>query len=497
MKLRIIILIALLLLFSSAALIAQPVDLIVLLDISESLLPVFEDILDYLIRDILQSHLQFGDYFHLLAFAGSTHFELSEQVNSTEDIERILKRVFLLQPLGTHTDIVGAIQYIYQYAVDLPVSRPKTILMLTDGIHDPPPKSPFQPDRRDIKQEIFNSAVQFANKRWDFRIVLLPEGVRPQEGAPVITELKEALKAEVATYPKKTDESFSNKALGNPSIKTEENLGKIGKEFALPIYVTNHDSQTRTFRLLRLYLNGENVLLNNPEINVEPKKTKTFQAEVLLPDGIDPGECKLTFVPEFSNGRRFSPKEIGVTVVLTGRDFFQGVLPWKITILILLGLLAAALLILFLVKFRKNLDAIFMKSTQSERFDEHESIPVIELIVEGQNKEIGLRNVHSLAQGHSLCVGGGGSPFVIFLYPFPPCIGRIKNEDGTFLFVAEKKGFFPPNAREVSQNCLEKRMRAVSQTGKNVTFYFRKYISPLERINRIMGLTQKPGLSER
>ena len=69
MRLRVLTFIIMLLLLTSVTLSAEPVDVIILLDVSESVFPIFEDILDYLIRDILQSHLQFGDYFHLLTFA--------------------------------------------------------------------------------------------------------------------------------------------------------------------------------------------------------------------------------------------------------------------------------------------------------------------------------------------------------------------------------------------------------------------------------------------
>jgi len=73
-------------------------------------------------------------------------------------------------------------------------------------------------------------------------------------------------------------------------------------------------------------------------------------------------------------------------------------------------------------------------------------------------------------------------------------IWRIKNESGSFVFKPVKLDYFPPVSEESVKNCLEKRLQAVSQTGKKVTFFFREYISPLEQINRIMRLTKKAGL---
>ena len=48
---------------------AVPLDFVVLLDISESMLPYFDDTINYLIGDLLKQHLVEFDGFHLLTFA--------------------------------------------------------------------------------------------------------------------------------------------------------------------------------------------------------------------------------------------------------------------------------------------------------------------------------------------------------------------------------------------------------------------------------------------
>jgi hypothetical protein len=119
---------------------------------------------------------------------------------------------------------------------------------------------------------------------------------------------------------------------------------------------------------------------------------------------------------------------------------------------------------------------------------------IIECIVKGQNKNVGFRNVHRIDHGQSLCFGGDGSPFVIFLYPFPRCIGKVENSKGSIHFIPLKKEYFTNQFQTVRKNCLNYTIELISDTNKHVTFFFQEYISPLERINRIMCLTKTSGL---
>ena len=113
---------------------ATDIDFIVLLDVSESMLPYFDDTVYYLIRDILSLHLEPGDRFHFISFANTPEIELATEIQEDNQVESILSRILLLQPLGRYTDLVFAFNYLYTYARDLSASSKKRILILTDGI---------------------------------------------------------------------------------------------------------------------------------------------------------------------------------------------------------------------------------------------------------------------------------------------------------------------------------------------------------------------------
>ena len=53
-------------LFAAFNMAAEPMDMIVLLDVSQSMFPYFDDTINFLLKDIVDGHLQTGDGFHLL-----------------------------------------------------------------------------------------------------------------------------------------------------------------------------------------------------------------------------------------------------------------------------------------------------------------------------------------------------------------------------------------------------------------------------------------------
>jgi Mg-chelatase subunit ChlD len=138
------------------------IDLIVMVDTSESMFRVFPDLVSYLLTDLLTKRLRFGDTFHLLTFADTPEVEISSVVDTEQSIERILRRLFLLKPLGSYTDLVAALKFLAAYTRELPEGNRKTILLLTDGVHDPPPDSLYRLDPEQVRRELFQTAQEIA-----------------------------------------------------------------------------------------------------------------------------------------------------------------------------------------------------------------------------------------------------------------------------------------------------------------------------------------------
>ena len=120
---------------------ASNVDLIVMVDTSASMLPYFDDLMTYLVQDLLVDRLHRGDTFHLLSFDSTPEVEIALEINSAEAANRAYGRIQLLHALGRYTDLVAALQFLSKYAKELPETNPKQIILITDGVNDPPPGS--------------------------------------------------------------------------------------------------------------------------------------------------------------------------------------------------------------------------------------------------------------------------------------------------------------------------------------------------------------------
>ena len=121
---------------------AENIDLVVMVDTSASMFPYFDDLMNYLVHDLLATRLHRGDTFHLLSFDSTPEVEIALEINSAEAADRAFGRILLLHPLGRYTDLVGRLQFLYKYAKELPETNPKQIILITDGVNDPPPGSP-------------------------------------------------------------------------------------------------------------------------------------------------------------------------------------------------------------------------------------------------------------------------------------------------------------------------------------------------------------------
>ncbi len=142
MKKRIVLIILLALCAFSIS--AKPIDVVVMLDTSESVLPIYEDLVNYIVKNVLTNHVRFGDTFHLISFDSKPELIYSRQLQNSDDLEEVVAALFLLNPLGKHTDLIMALNFLNQHVSTLSDAGSSEIIILTDGIHDPPPDSPFR-----------------------------------------------------------------------------------------------------------------------------------------------------------------------------------------------------------------------------------------------------------------------------------------------------------------------------------------------------------------
>ncbi len=189
----------------------DPKDIVVMIDISASMDPYFEDLVHYFKDDILKEVVRFGDSFHFLSFSSRPEIEISEDMADEKSLQKIILKLYSLKPLGLYTDLVAAVRFLTDFATALPPQREKVILLLSDGIHDPPPRSPYYNiDRKEFIEDLRSQARIIKQKGWAVHILQMPMQEQSERipGEPTQTEnalkiFADELDTNVADYSEK------------------------------------------------------------------------------------------------------------------------------------------------------------------------------------------------------------------------------------------------------------------------------------------------------
>jgi len=366
---RLALLLSILLLVAVSALPAG-IDLVVMVDTSASMFPVFDDLVNYLLRDILENRLREGDSFHLLSFAGSTEKELSESIEATSDLAAIIARILLLKPLGSHTDLIGALETLYEYVRALPEDNSKLVLILTDGIHDPPPGSPNRVGSEEALARLLANTERIRREGWEVRILRTGEDATLREGeeatlregedawlpsqgqeatlregqeatlpsqgeeapaaaedreveaaaqAPggepgaqdLLEELAEGLSTEVVEMEEPASSAsgmLSGRLTGFATLSFPGDLGAVSRRVQVPFAVTSFSDQPLDLTLAAVTYGERNLLAAPARVRVSPQASGQLDASLRLPPGLSPGPQRLPVVLSFSDPEvRISP----------------------------------------------------------------------------------------------------------------------------------------------------------------------------------------------
>jgi len=519
---------------------ASPGELIVLLDVSESVFPIFDDLVEYLLRTTLTDQMKIGDTFHLMTFAGYTEIIFEKKITSEEDIEDAVSNILLLHPLGRYTDLVRAMKDLYEYVLLLPQDTEKTILVLTDGVHDPPPDSPYNYSDEETAAVLQETAEKIKRMGWEVFLLRLPQetqrsgedipktdeyerteagtsedvllenqaGEEPETKQPSVSDDQQgtdidsfitALDIDAGNYTEENREEITNITFGVPKITFPAPLGEVKNKTRVSFGVKNFSNEKVLVKLNSILYEGKNILIKPASVLLEPDEENTLKTKIQFPEYLTPGSHSLEITLEFDEDLLVSPSKGYLNVTLTGKSGedkirnISDILPFFIIILI-----AAVILILFFV-LRKFMQGVSggsgvhgqVKFQTDKTFINAEHRP-LELNVKNQNHNIGLRNVQAIRKNSPLGVGGRGSSFLIFIVDFPKNIGEIRYDGESYTFSVLQPEYFPEGAEDI-KDCLGVEITAVCRQGHAVTFLFQEYISKLEKINLIMHLADKPG----
>ena len=110
----------------------------------------------------------------------------------------------------------------------------------------------------------------------------------------------------------------------------------------------------------------------------------------------------------------------------------------------------------------------------------------LELHVEGQNKNIGKRNVHTLTPGSRRSVGGGLSSFSIFLVQVPSSIAEVRYDGEKCSLALLQPEYFPEAESNIIEDCINKSIKVKSDKGYEMTITIRPYENQTDKLNNLL-----------
>lgn len=361
------------------------VDLIVLLDSSQSMIPYYNEVVDYVVSGTLREYMRFGDAFHLISFADSTQIELAQVLKTEEDVKAVLARLWLLYPLGKNTDLVGALRNAYQYVSDLPESGRKYIILITDGMHSPSAGSGnASMTPAEVKAELESTAGKIRERGWVMRIVRVPfdgsdggasgelAGESPGAGN-YLDSVASALGVGMTDFDPENGTAALGRTIALPRIEFDADIGRRDYAFSLPFRLSNQSAETLSVELDAILLpDGRDILRKKLLATLAPNATASFGVKVLLPDDLAAGIQTLSVEPRFADGLRVNPARSDIRIDLRKAPvaaFFRNTVKAGL----FLALLALALLALFMaVRYVRSVHR------RSER-------PIVDAVIDSQS----------------------------------------------------------------------------------------------------------------
>ena len=150
-------------------------DVVVLMDTSGTVLPYYEVISRRVLQSIISKFVRIGDSFHLISFSAVPQYEMSQKINTEADLSRVVSRFMLLYQLGQSADFLSGINFAGQYMTRLPSQQEKILVVISDGIFNPPASSPYRNyTGEQVKTELAKISASIRAKGWKVYYVKLP-----------------------------------------------------------------------------------------------------------------------------------------------------------------------------------------------------------------------------------------------------------------------------------------------------------------------------------
>ena len=497
----------------------KPVDYVLLLDNSESMFRQDGSNIELIIRDIMKNRLGFQDRFHLLSFASEPEYEIDRVLRDKESVQEILTHVMMLQPLAEDTDIISALKFLTEYMTELPLNTEKQVLIFSDDIHDPPDNSDYT-DPTENNERIDSIASYIRRNGWKVDIVLFEGSGEQIDSSDNTAFLQKGLLSRLAELIGSPAVPFAGDVESFALIPVEESEGTAEdtKDTASSELSSNgaagfdESEKSNTGKIILLILGFLLIFIllfllirrvfgssgSEKGAPREPSEGPMFG----IRSSAERESTSFTRVESDSASilgdakkRRVGGRETPYGPYQEEKEKGKDELPSSKTA----DNSGASVLSAFAARERGNREGLSVRlpgkqdGSRSARYKGREGQSAIEMRVDFQ-KNTFRKNMRWFDDGSSFSIGQAGiSDFEISSIDVSGVIATIRKKGEAFRFTPEQPEYFP-DVKSPLSDCLNRNIRIVSpDTGFATTIRFHQWLSPLERLNRMLHIIDKPG----
>lgn len=327
----------------------EPIDVIISLDKSLSMVEEVEAVKEYVNGYLIDQLLIPGDFFLVVAFYGKTEVPVSMTIQGPADKDRAKSVISGLLADGHFTDIGNALDELgTQVEKYSRPDRKKFLLLITDGIQEAPPQSRYYSPDGKFNHAFLENTKVIQKKGWKVHIL----GVGNDPGAAQLAEELAGTYIGISGEPTKDElVDKTREFLAALQVKAGPTLAPVDwrgrSRLALTVESQGYlVTKTVQVREVTLSLPGGrlvNILPEPASLTVPAGQTQEFAAAVRLPSRLPAGDQRGTLSFDFVGQDRFLP-------VILDVDYHVKTLLENFWLWLLIGAVLLAVLILLLIR---------------------------------------------------------------------------------------------------------------------------------------------------
>lgn len=446
----------------------EPIDLIIALDKSLSMVEEIEAVKEYIINNIITDRLIIGDYLLVVGFFRESEVITAGLIQSDGDKVKMKDDISSVQADGYWTDIGSMFDRLWDEFMERKNNdRRKRFLIMTDSINEPPPQSPYYTKDGRLRHDFLEKIDDlFEYPGWKIQILML--------GDDPGSVFKDEIKGEYAEVGEDASLEEIDRALGEVigEIKVVEDklkplaLRRSGKGTLVIPVTTSLFNENPTLIIDAITVNTPvfscGILTERFSQILPADSEKLAEAEGKGPDDaiiylkipvesstkLDPGDYQGELNFTFDSQARFTSP---LNMVVHGNNIWEDNL-WLLVLLIALAIVIIILLIVGIIKLVQGHPIKF------------------KLLVDEMPLPKG-KDTFKISRGKNLYILESMDFIRVTEKKNLKCFAKlaVANED-LKLHVLREKNFSDP--KEIPENILEATIAILTESGKlyHITF---------------------------